>query len=490
MVPRAGRVALGQAGPAQLRELARGLRILRAGIAVAEIRRQVEAQALGQRLGLRHRVLVPLEARGHRGGGREHVSGVAAAHGLRRVQREVVAQGDERILQRRARAGVRGDVAGGHRRDAEPPGHPGEHAVARAIVALEGALELHTQVVWPEAGEQPAQRRLVVDAVIGAAAQAHEPAGVLLERLQRDRGRGLARIPIVHVGARDDPAQVAPAERILDQQRDVAPVLEVDLHAVDGAQAERLRRQRELHRARDAIVVRERHRPIAQLHGRGRQLVRRGRAVQEREGRVGVELDVWHEHMFAPRPDGSRYNPGVDRLETPRLHLRPFAARDATVVHRVYSDPEVMRYVATGPLADLTMTSRLLRDYMPHQEAWGYSFWAVVERATGTVIGDAGLYRTPIGEVELGYTLGQAWWKGAYATEAAGAWLEAAFSQLGISEVVALAEPANAASLRVLEKLGMRRDGERLAFGRPHSVYRASRRAGARAGGLLRRRAR
>jgi [ribosomal protein S5]-alanine N-acetyltransferase len=169
------------------------------------------------------------------------------------------------------------------------------------------------------------------------------------------------------------------------------------------------------------------------------------------------------------------YNQGVDRLETPRLHLRPFGAEDAPVAHEVYSDPEVMRYVATGPLPDLAMTRRLLHDYTTHQEAYGYSFWAVLERASGRLIGDAGLYRTPIGEVELGYTLGKAWWGRGYATEAAGAWLQAAFSRLEIPEVVALAEPANAASLRVLEKLGMTRDGERIAFGRPHAVYRATR---------------
>jgi [ribosomal protein S5]-alanine N-acetyltransferase len=169
------------------------------------------------------------------------------------------------------------------------------------------------------------------------------------------------------------------------------------------------------------------------------------------------------------------YNPGVERLDTPRLQLRPFAAEDAAAAHRIYSDPQVMRYVATGPLPDLATTTRLLRDYMTHQRAWGYSFWAVVERASGAVIGDAGLYRTPIGEVELGYTLGMAWWGLGYATEAAGAWLDAAFSRLGIPEVVALAEPANSASLRVLEKLGMARDGERMAFGRPHAVYRAAR---------------
>ena len=74
----------------------------------------------------------------------------------------------------------------------------------------------------------------------------------------------------------------------------------------------------------------------------------------------------------------------------------------------------------------------------------GYSFWAIVERASGTLIGDSGLYCTPAGEVELGYTLGTAWWGRGYATEAASHWLGAAFGDLGIFEVVALAEPANA----------------------------------------------
>ncbi len=145
------------------------------------------------------------------------------------------------------------------------------------------------------------------------------------------------------------------------------------------------------------------------------------------------------------------------------------------LVHRVYSDPEVMRYVATGPMADLAVTERLLADYQAHQKRLGYSFWAVIERSSGALIGDAGLYRTPTGEVELGYTLGAEWWGRGYATEAASAWLECAFSSLGIFEVVALAEPANVASLHVLEKLGMRRTGERIAFGRPHTVFRKKR---------------
>jgi RimJ/RimL family protein N-acetyltransferase len=165
----------------------------------------------------------------------------------------------------------------------------------------------------------------------------------------------------------------------------------------------------------------------------------------------------------------------VDQLVTPRLLLRPFAPGDAEVIHTIYSDPVVMRYVATGAMTDLAITERLLDDYCAHQQRHGYSFWAIIERASGTLIGDAGLYRTPAGEVELGYTLGAAWWGRGYATEAAGRWLSVAFDELGIDEVVALAEPANVASMHVLTKLGLVREGERLAFGRPHAVFRAKR---------------
>ena len=134
-----------------------------------------------------------------------------------------------------------------------------------------------------------------------------------------------------------------------------------------------------------------------------------------------------------------------------------------------------MRYVATGPMADLSVTERLLQDYDAHQKRLGYSFWAVIERASGELIGDAGLYRTPTGEVELGYTLGDAV-VGARLRDRGGVGVAGVrVLSLGIFEVVALAEPANVASMHVLEKLGMRRSGERIAFGRPHAVFRTQR---------------
>jgi ribosomal-protein-alanine N-acetyltransferase len=159
-------------------------------------------------------------------------------------------------------------------------------------------------------------------------------------------------------------------------------------------------------------------------------------------------------------------------LTTPRLLLRPFTMDDAPAIHAIYSDPEVMRHVGNGPVTSLAATEKMLRDYIAHQDRRGFSFWAVVHRESGALIGDAGLYGSD--EVELGYTLGRAWWGRGYATEAARACLDAAFGAHGLDEVIALAEAANPASGRVLGKVGMTPSGTRIAYGREHLVYRAS----------------
>ena len=108
-------------------------------------------------------------------------------------------------------------------------------------------------------------------------------------------------------------------------------------------------------------------------------------------------------------------------LRTARLNLRAFTLEDAPAAHAVYSDADVMSHVGDGPVTDIASTEAMLRDYIAHQASHGFSFWAVIERASGAVIGDARLYllggHGP--EVEVGYTLGRDWWGRGYATEAA-----------------------------------------------------------------------
>src|SRR5581483_7844049 len=83
---------------------------------------------------------------------------------------------------------------------------------------------------------------------------------------------------------------------------------------------------------------------------------------------------------------------------------------------------------------------------------------------TGELIGFVGLAEPAfipelIGSVEVGWRLARAHWNRGLATEGAREALDAGFGELGLEEIVSIIDPGNAASLRVAEKLGMRRDG-------------------------------
>ena len=147
---------------AQLGQLAHRLGVLRSRIAIAEVAAQVEPQPLGQPRRLRHRLRVLREAAGHRRRRGQHVAEVAAPLGLRGIERGVQPHRDQRVLERRARAGVRVHVAGCHARHPEALGDPLEPPVARPIIAQERPLELDPQAIWSERVEQAPERELVV----------------------------------------------------------------------------------------------------------------------------------------------------------------------------------------------------------------------------------------------------------------------------------------------------------------------------------------
>ncbi len=237
---------------------------------------------------------------------------VAAPQRLAGVERRVLADGDEHVLQARPRGRVRVDVPGRDAREPQAPRQRREPAVERAVPAQEGPLQLDAQPLAAERLEQPADRRLVAHAVGGAAGQADQaprmredvvdphPRRMRDPRVAPRRHAALGQLalgpvdPRVRVRARQQPAEVAPPARVAHQQREMTAVVERDLRAVQGPQAHRLGRLGELHRAADRVVVGQRQRAAPALEGRGHQLVGQGRAVEEREGRVAVELDVGH----------------------------------------------------------------------------------------------------------------------------------------------------------------------------------------------------
>lgn len=158
-------------------------------------------------------------------------------------------------------------------------------------------------------------------------------------------------------------------------------------------------------------------------------------------------------------------------LLTERLEIREFEPSDLEALHAVYGDPEVTRFIP--PYPTLEHTRRSLDVHVREARAGNPAFWALVERASGELIGDAGVGliegRGP--EHELGYTLGARWWGRGYATEAARAVLDHALGELALPELLALVRSGNAASIHVLEKIGMERAGTRHAYGTEHLVY-------------------
>jgi ribosomal-protein-alanine N-acetyltransferase len=142
-------------------------------------------------------------------------------------------------------------------------------------------------------------------------------------------------------------------------------------------------------------------------------------------------------------------------IETPRLLLRDMRADDIAALVALWSDAEVTRYLG-GPRKPAS-----LRETFEETLALGpepYDLYPVVEQASGAVIGHCGLLDKEIEgvvETELVYVLARAYWGQGYATEMARALVEDAFQRQGLTRLVALIEPGNAASERVAVKVGM-----------------------------------
>jgi RimJ/RimL family protein N-acetyltransferase len=147
-------------------------------------------------------------------------------------------------------------------------------------------------------------------------------------------------------------------------------------------------------------------------------------------------------------------------LETERLVLRPFEAGDLDAVYRMQSDAGVARWLYDDPRT-LDETRAHLARKMAGADFAAEGDWvsaAVVERATGDVVGDIALHWVSEQHKtgELGFIFDPAHQGRGYATEASRAFLAFGFDGMGFHRVIGRLEARNTASARVLEKLGMR----------------------------------
>jgi RimJ/RimL family protein N-acetyltransferase len=142
-------------------------------------------------------------------------------------------------------------------------------------------------------------------------------------------------------------------------------------------------------------------------------------------------------------------------IESERLRLTPFHKEDASDLYDYLSKEEVIRY---EPYGVCTFEEAAAQAEL---RACDEKFIAV-RLKNGKLIGNLYFSKEEFETWELGYVFNDTYWKNGYATEAARALLSYAFNEMGIRRVIAKCNPLNTNSWRLLERLGLRREGHLL----------------------------
>jgi RimJ/RimL family protein N-acetyltransferase len=147
-------------------------------------------------------------------------------------------------------------------------------------------------------------------------------------------------------------------------------------------------------------------------------------------------------------------------LETERLRLRPISLEDAAFIIALLGDPDFVRNIGDRGVRTVDQAADYIRNGPKGlSESFGWRLWLVTIRETATPIGTCALLKREVmDDVEIGYALMPQFRAKGYALEAASAVARHGREALGLMRLAAVVHPDNAASIRVLEKLGMRRD--------------------------------
>ena len=148
-------------------------------------------------------------------------------------------------------------------------------------------------------------------------------------------------------------------------------------------------------------------------------------------------------------------------LHTARLRLRPFGDADADALFTLHSSPTVLRYWDSPPWKERARAERFITACRTMAEEGTGTRLALDRVSDEKFIGWCSVTRwnREYRSAAMGYCLAEGAWGHGYATEAGGALLHWAFDALDLNRVQAETDTRNAASARVLEKLGFVREG-------------------------------
>lgn len=148
-------------------------------------------------------------------------------------------------------------------------------------------------------------------------------------------------------------------------------------------------------------------------------------------------------------------------LETDRLVLRRLTLNDAPFIVELLTDPAFLRYIGDRGVKDQQSARQyLLKGPIASYEKFGFGLYLVFLKESGDPIGICGLLkRDTLPDADVGFAFLPAHRKMGYATESAAAVLAHGKNALGLRRIVAITSPDNAASISVLEKIGLHFEG-------------------------------
>ena len=165
-------------------------------------------------------------------------------------------------------------------------------------------------------------------------------------------------------------------------------------------------------------------------------------------------------------------------LTTERLRLEPFDDRHIDGLHRIDSDPEVMRHISGRP-ETRDETLKFIERVKVRWAQCGFSWWAFVEQASGEIVGAGSIQHLrrggespdPTCPLEVGWRLRRDRWRQGLATEAGIAMADFAFHVLRAELLYAVCRPENIASVSVMSRLGMRYRGVEVWYDKELATY-------------------
>lgn len=162
-------------------------------------------------------------------------------------------------------------------------------------------------------------------------------------------------------------------------------------------------------------------------------------------------------------------------ITSERLRFRRYTNEDFNFLMSLLSDPDVVRYIGNGSIRDKEGGQDFLNwIYRTYEFGQNYGLMVLVNKEDNSLIGHAGFVPQTIDgkeEIEIGYWIAKRYWGRGYASEAAQTLLDYGRTQSKLERLIALIQPANTASQKVAEKIGMTLEKEIVLKGQDVYLY-------------------